>query len=207
MPAKYQRTVQKLCSPLSGYRYSLQRMNAMGETERLQTTLHDRFQSFERHVQAETQQIKELQRQWEGVVADIFQLGVACLGENGIAALLSSAETDADVISQNTEAGSTLFVPEYGGSVHTGKEKEKRVSFAVPDTTKLFPEFLFHAARLQRKPVPIATQMPIEEVHALEERLAGLGKQPLADLQRLEKEDQQWWKKKQNQLAHSFMQD
>lgn len=207
MHAAYQRSVQKLCNPLSDYRDGMQHTKTTGETERVQTTLYDRFQCFEQHTQSEMRQIEELQRQWEGVVAEIFQLGVACLGEQNIAALLSTAETDAGASSPAAPAESTLFVPEHGSPAKKEKGKRKRVSFASPDLMTLFPEFLFDAAGLQKKSVPAALDMPQEAIHQLEGELAGLGKQHVADLQRLEKEDQQWWKRKQTQLAHSFMQD
>lgn len=199
--------MQKLCNPLSDHRYSLQRTNTTGETEHLQMMLQDRFKSFEEQVYAETQQLKELQKLWEGVVAEIFQLGVACLGENDMAALISTAETGAITSSPAAKAQPTLFVPEHGSSVHKDKGKRKHVSFAGPDMMSLFPGFLLHAPGHQRKSMPFAPDMPLEEVLRFEGEIAGLGKQQMADLQRLEKEDQQWWKRKQTQLAHTFMQD
>ncbi|KAF2625628.1 hypothetical protein BU25DRAFT_492878 [Macroventuria anomochaeta] len=205
-PAKYQRIVQKLCNPLSGYRYNFQRIKTSGEIERVQTTLYDRFQSFEEHMRAEMQQIKELQRQWEGVVAEVFQLGIACLGENDIAALLSTADTDVNDFSPASKAESTPFVPEHDSSAK-GKGKRKRVSFAGPDMISLFPGFLFQTSGHQKKPIPAIPDLPSGEVQQLEGKIAGLGKQHVADLQRLEKEHKAWWERKQNQLAHTFLQD
>jgi hypothetical protein len=122
VPAKYQRYVEKLYNPLSGHRYSLQRTTSSGEVERMQMTVHDRLRSFENTISAETEEIKNLQLQWEGVVADIFQLGMACLGEENIASLLSTAGPDGG------EAESTLFVPEQSDSAHKAMGKRKRVS-------------------------------------------------------------------------------
>lgn len=167
----------------------------------MQITLQDRFQSFEENIQVETEKIKNLQRQWEGVVAETFQLGVACLGEDNIAALLSTAEPDAD------EAGSTLFTPEHSGSAKNGKGKRRCVSFAGPDMASLFPGFLFHASGHQRKPLPATPDLPAAELQQLEQAIADLGKQHVVDLQKLEKEHQAWWQKKQTQLAHTFLQD
>ncbi|KAF1928552.1 uncharacterized protein M421DRAFT_62411 [Didymella exigua CBS 183.55] len=200
IPAQYQRLVQKLCNPLSGHRYSLQRANSLGEMEDVQITVHDRFQSFEENVQAETKVIKNLQRQWEGVVAEIFSLGVACLGEDTIATVLSTAEPDAD------DAEPTLFVPEHKSSANKGKAKMKRVSFAGPDMANLFPVFLLQTSE-QQKLIPATRNLPIEEFRQLEQAIADMGKQHIADLQRLEREHQAWWKKKQIQLQHTFMQD
>lgn len=170
-------------------------------------TLHDRFQAFEERMQAETEDIKELQRQWESVVAEIFQLGVASLGDSDIAALLSTAETAVNASSPASKPDSTLFVPEHGSEIKQGKSKRKRVSFAGPDMMSLFPEFLLHASAQQRKPVPATPELPHEEVQQYEADIMGLGKQHIADLQRLEKEHNAWWERKQKQLANTFLQD
>ncbi|KAJ4378366.1 hypothetical protein N0V86_006067 [Didymella sp. IMI 355093] len=201
VPAKYQRLVQKLYNPLSSYPYLLQRADSLDKVERMQTTVHDRFRSFEENIQVETGEVRKLQRQWESVVAEIFQLGVAHLGKDNIAILLSSAERDTE------EVESILFIPEHGDSTHKGKGKRKRVSFASPDMANLFPGFLFQTSAQQRKSNPVSPDLPAEEVQQLEQRITDLGKQHAADLQRLEKEHQTWWNKKQTQLAHTLMQD
>ncbi|KZM19261.1 uncharacterized protein EKO05_0007346 [Ascochyta rabiei] len=204
---KYQRLVEKLCSPLSGCHYGLQRTTATGERERVQATLHDRLQAFEKHMEAETHEIKELQRQWEGVVAEMFQLGVTCLGERGMAALLSTAETDTNASWPASKAGSTLFLAEHGSPAQKGRRKRKRVSFVGPDLMSLFPAFLMEATEVPKPSTPAALHLSHEEVQRLEVEMVGLGKQHVADLQRLEKEDQKWWMRKQSQLAHTFTQD
>ncbi|KAJ4349012.1 hypothetical protein N0V95_004949 [Ascochyta clinopodiicola] len=206
-PVRYQRLVQKLCSPFSGCRYGLQRINATGETERVQVTLLDRLGSFEKHIEEETQRMEGLQRQWEDVVAEMFQLGVTCLGERCMTTLLSTAEVDANMSSPASKAESTLFVAEYGSSVQKGRRKRKRVSFVGLDGKSSFPDFLIHATEVSKQSITAALEMSHEEVQRLEADLAGLGKQQVADLQRLEKKDQKWWMRKQTQLAHTFMQD
>ncbi|KAF9693466.1 hypothetical protein EKO04_008358 [Ascochyta lentis] len=207
VPVKYQRLVEKLCNPLSSYRYGLQRRNATGEMERIQTTLHVRFHSFEKHTHAEMHQIKELQEQWESVMAEIFQLGVICLGEGVVAALLCTAKADANASSPASKAEPTLFVSEHGSPAQEGRRKRRRVSFRGTDVMSLFPGFLHQASKLPRPSTPIAPETPHEEIHQFEGEIAGLGKQHVADLQRLEKEAQKWWLRKQTQLAHTFMQD
>lgn len=158
-------------------------------------------------MQKETQQVTELQRQWEGVVAEIFQLGVACLGESDITALLSTAEVEANASSPASKVESTVFVPEHGSSVGKGKGKRKRVSFADPDMMSLFPEFLLYRSRNQRTPVPATPELPLDDVQQHKADIAGLGKQHIADLQRLQKEHKAWWERKQAQLANTFLQD
>lgn len=200
IPVKYQRLIQKLYNPLSIDRNLLQQADSLSQNECTQITLHDRFRSFEDTVQAETEELKNLQRQWESVVAEIFQLGVACLGEVDVTALFSTAGTDRDY------PESTLFVPEHGSSAKKDESKRKRVSFAGPDMAALFPKFLLHTTGQQKLP-PVSPDLPTEEFQHLEQTIADLGVQHTADLQRLEKEHQAWWKKKQTQLAHTFMQD
>ncbi|KAF3040816.1 hypothetical protein E8E11_007227 [Didymella keratinophila] len=201
VPAKYQRYIEKLCNPLSSHQHSLQRTTSLDEIDRMQVTIQDRFRSFEEIMSAETEEFKNLQLQWEGAVADIFQLGMACLGEESIATLLSTAEPGAG------EAESTLFVPEQGDSAHKAVGKRKRVSFAGPDMVKLFPGFLFQTPGQQMKPVPASPELPADEVQQLEQVIADLGKQHVADLQRLEKDHLTWWKKKQKQIHQAFASD
>ena len=140
-------------------------------------------------------------------MAEIFQLGVNSLGEDDMAAMLSIGETETDTSSPAPKTGSTLFVSEHCSSTKKCKGKRKRVSFAGPNVMSMFPEFLFHASGYQRKPIPFAPDLPHAEMEQLEKGIADLGKLHVADLQKLEKEDQEWWKRKQTQLAHTFMQD
>lgn len=167
----------------------------------MQVTIHDRFRSFEETLSAETEEFKNLQLQWEGVVAKIFQLGTACLGEDNLASLLSVAGPDAG------EAESTLFVPEQADSAHQAMGKKKRVSLAGSDMAKLFPGFLFQASGQQKRPIPALPELPADEVQQFERVIADLGKQHVADLQRLEKEHLTWWKKKQKQIHQAFASD
>ncbi|KAJ8111814.1 hypothetical protein OPT61_g5677 [Boeremia exigua] len=198
VPAKYQRLVENLCRPLSSYRYNLQRTTPSGETERFQTTLHDRFQAFEDRVRAETEQIKELQRQWEGVVTEIFQLGVVCLGEADMAGLLSTADGGL--------AASKAAAPGHDGPAVKDKGKRKHVSFASPDLMALFPDFLFAVSEPQ-KAVSAAPVVSVEGVQRFEKEIAGLGQQHGAELRRLEMEHKAWWERKQRQLAKTLMEE
>lgn len=206
MPAKYQRTVEKLGRPLSRYRYKLQRTKPSGEIEHTQASLHGRFQTFEETIQAETEQIKELQGQWEGTVAEIFQLGVSCLGEADVAVLLSNADTTPNTSLPATKAEPTVLDPEHGNADGKGIRKRKRVSFASPDMMALFPEFLFLTSGKQ-EPTETAPELPVQDIQQLEKDVSVLGKQHSAELRQLEHEHKAWWEKKQKQLAHTFMQD
>lgn len=197
--------VQKLYHPLGSYGYNLQRTKPSGEIERTQTSLLDRFEAFEKHIRAEVEQMKDLQRQWEGVVAEIFQLSIVCLGETDVAALLSTANTDPDASSPASKAESTLFVSAHGSSVK-GKGKRKHVSFASPDMMALFPEFLFHASGSQES-VATAPDLPLEVVQKFSDEVSVLGKQHSTDLRRLENEHKAWWERKQKQFAYTLMQD
>ncbi|KAH6639514.1 hypothetical protein C7974DRAFT_388677 [Boeremia exigua] len=154
---------------------------------------------------AETAQIEELQRQWEGVIAEIFQLGSACLGEIDIATLLSTANVDASATSPASKAESSLFVPEHDDSAKGGA-KRKRVSFDSSGLLASFPAFLFRAPEHQKQ-VPAAPDLPAGGIQRFEKDISGLGKQHTADLHRLEKEHKAWWTKKQQQLANTFRED
>lgn len=201
MSAKYQRCVEKLYHTLSGHRYSPRGATSSSEVERIQATVHDRFRSFEKTMSAEMAEIKNLQIQWESVVAEIFQLGMACLGQEDIAFLLANSELEAG------EAESTPFDLEQTNSAHSVMGKRKRGSFAGANMAKVFPGFLFQAPTNQREPVPASPQLPADEVLQLEQVIVDLGKQHVTDLQRLEKDHLTWWKKKQTQIQRAFAQD
>lgn len=207
MSTKYQRKAEYLCRPLSSFRYSLSKKNASGqEIERVQTTLHERFQAFEAHVEAETEHIKVLQHQWEGVVAEIFQLGVACLGEADISALLSVPNKDSDASLPTAEVDSTLFVPEHGSPGKGAGTKRKRVFVARPKMKNLFPDFLLHTSAHQDS-VPLAPGLPSDNVQQFEKDILSLGEQHIADLQTVDENHRAWWEKKQKYLMQTFMRD
>lgn len=205
--ANYQRLAQNLCRPLSSYHYRPQVKNSSGEKVELAlTNLHDRFQSFEELVQVETEQIKVLQSRWEGVVAEIFQLGGACLGTSDIAALLFTAETGLEVSSPTSKAESTLFVPVHNGPDKKAGKKRKRKSFACPDMTMSFPPFLLNASE-HREVVPATPDLPLGDIEDFKKDIAGLGSQHVVDLKQVEEGYKTWWEDKQKHLAQLLMED
>lgn len=207
LSTKYQRMEQKICRPLSGYSYRLSTTTASGVSgQDVQTTLHERFQAFEAYVQEETKQVRALQHQWEGVVAEIFQLGVACLGETEIAALLSTANADPNASSPSAKDGSALFMPEQEGSAEQAATKRKRVSFARPEMETLFPGFLLQPPA-HGKSVPVAPDLSLEQVQRFKDEISNLGGQHVAELQKVEEGHRAWWERKQKYLAQSLMQD
>ncbi|KAG9205384.1 hypothetical protein G6514_008025 [Epicoccum nigrum] len=159
--AKYQRVVQKICQPLSIYRYNVRRRSG-GDVVRVQKNLHDRIQAFEERVRPEKEQIKVLQRQWDEVVAEIL-LGIAYLGESDIAALLSPSAAGLNASHPSSGTESTLFVPEQEIPSKRAGEKRKHISFARPDMKKLFPSFLFHTSG-QQKSISAVPDLSMEEI-------------------------------------------
>ncbi|KAF3011249.1 hypothetical protein E8E13_011657 [Curvularia kusanoi] len=200
---KPQRAIREICQPFSRYRYSVH--NHSGETlGRIDTTLHNRFQSFQEQVQAETEQIKVLQRQWEGVVAEIFQLGIACLGESDMIALLSTADTGSNAAKPASRAASTISGGDQESpSVRAGK-KRKHLSSIVPAITMMFPDFLFHRST-QQKHIQATPSLPVKEIRRFKKEVSSLGSQHVDKFQTIEEGHKAWWKKKQKHLVQFFM--
>ena len=205
LAAKYKRDYQKICQPLSIYRYN-ERRHSGEDIVCVQTNLHDRFQAFEEQVRTGKEQIKILQRQWDEVVAEIFQLGIAYLGESDMADMLLPSDAGLAASTSASGAESSLFVPEQESPSKKAGEKRKRVSFAGPDLKRLFPSFLFHRSGHQ-KTIPVAPGLYMEEIQRFKKEISDLGNQHVAELQSIEGEYKAWWKKKQQHLAQFFMDD
>lgn len=188
--------------PLSAYRLGLTRINTEGEKTRVENTLADRMRNFDEHIQQQTQELKQLQTEWETIVGEIFKLGVICLGQGTMETLFSASEntlspskaTDADI----DDAESTLFVPEQD-TPPQGKKNDG--TFKVP-----FPPFLYQPSRF-RKPTPEPPTLSDEKVKELEMQIDELGKEHLKELRKIEDVRTAWLKKKHRLIAQAMLKE
>ncbi|KAJ4365215.1 hypothetical protein N0V83_008833 [Neocucurbitaria cava] len=219
-PAKYERMAMKLYQPLSHYQLTLQRTNTRGEKECFQSTLETRMIHYEEHIAKRTKEIVQLQKDWEAVVGEIWKLGVSCLGEDTMEKLLFTYQDSVDPPlsspSRATEAESTLFVPEQGGSTpprkpKSSKSSKKRVTFEDSDAgdkygatslSKFPPEFLYQASRYDDQPLPIVAPLADEDIRDLEMKVKQLGIVHIEEFRKIEKDYQEYWRKKTAQLAN-----
>lgn len=216
-PAKYERMAVKLYQPLSHYQLTLQRTNKRGEKERFQSTLETRMIHYEEHIAKRTKEIVQLQKGWEAVVGEIWKLGVSCLGEDTMEKLLFTDQGGAlgplSSPSKATEAESTLFVPEQGSSTPPRKPKssKKRVTFEDPDAGDKYgaaslsqfpPDFLYQSSRYDNQPLPIVPSLADEDIRDLEMKVKQLGIVQIEEFRKIEKDYQEYWRKKTAQLAN-----
>lgn len=122
-----------------------------------------------------------MQRQWDEVVAEIFQLGIAYLGESDIAALLSPSAAGLNASHSSSGTESALFVPEQEIPSKRAGEKRKHMSFALPDMKKLFPSFLLHTSG-QQKSISAVPDLSMEGIRRFEKEVSELGNQHVAEL-------------------------
>ncbi|CAO2658711.1 Nn.00g064340.m01.CDS01 [Neocucurbitaria sp. VM-36] len=213
-PAKYERMSIKLHEPLSHYQLTLQRTNSEGERERFQATLETRMIHYEEHLTKRAHEVVQLQKEWETVVGEIWKLGVSCLGEGVMEKLLFTDQGALGPLSspsKATDAESTLFVPEQGSSTPPRKAKapKKHVTFEasrVHDeygaaSLSEFPQFLYQPSRYEKQPLPTVPLLADAEVKTMEREVKQLGIAQIEELRKIEKDYQEYWRKKTAQLA------
>ncbi|KAF1849896.1 uncharacterized protein K460DRAFT_350031 [Cucurbitaria berberidis CBS 394.84] len=219
-PAKYEQMALKLHQPLSPYRLTLWRTNTRGEKERFQSTLETRMVHYEEHIVERTNEVAQLQREWEMVVGEIWKLGVSCLGQGIMESLLFTDQGALGLSSspsKATEPESTLFVPEQGTSSLPRKTRtsKKHVTFETPGgrdehkaaSISMFPACLYQPSRYHNQPLPVVPPVAEREIKNVEMKVAQLGKAQIDELRKIEKDHQEYWKKKTTQVATALQND
>ena len=214
-PVKYERMAAKLYQPLSQYRLSLYSTNAQGERQRVEATLALRMQDYKDHLARQTEDVARLQNQWETIVGEIWKLGVSCLGQDTMEQL-SLAQDGGQLTtgfpSDMTKADSTLFVPEHASSTPlraTGRGK-KHVTFqvsATPSQTTEYRAFLDQPSRYPKDSLPMAPLLPTQEARKLTKEIKELGKLQVEELRKIEKEKQEFWKRKTKLIMQSLAEE
>jgi hypothetical protein len=211
IPSQYERVSKCISSPLSeSTARSAARARSEGEPTEL--TIHERLLNFDEQIRTQTKEIKKLQVQWEAIVREIFKLGVTCLGEDTMTALLlptpaaeppqylpSSSPTDPD-------SEPTLFVPEKN-TAEKGKGKKKKVSFEPTEPTApavALPEFLYQPSMFRKQIAPDAPRLSGTKVTELQAEVTQLGNAQVRELREIEREYTAWWKKKTAQIASAL---
>lgn len=184
---------RKLFIPLGDYHLRSYVKNAAGEKEVLDTTLRDKLARFEEQTLKDTEQLRVLQEKWEGVVGEIWKMGVSCLGEDAMVEAFLSPPPDEE-LAEKQDDGTSLFVPE---------QSKKRVTFEnpplpeVPDfltSTSQLPEFLTRASKM--KALPRLPELAREEVDKMEVAVSELGDEHVADMRAVDREYQKYWERK-----------
>jgi hypothetical protein len=166
-------------------------------------------------IASQKAEIEKLREKWETIVGEIWKVGVQCLGEERMEAMLFTKKERIDEV-DDEKAESTLFVPEHGTSPprRTTKTK-KRVTFAatvedgedIPEANEGPLHFLYQPTRLRAGPVLDGPAMPVQEIGGLEKKIKEMGQKQYEELKKAEKDYKMYWKKKNERLAQVLGED
>jgi hypothetical protein len=183
--------------------------------------------NYNERIAEQAEKAAKSQKEWEAVVGEIWKLGVGCLGEEAMEALLFTKEQRLDGStllpssspSKATDAESTLFVPEHGSSPPRAKTRvtKKRVTFLeeAPEflnkynsaPTSKFPTFLYQPSRYRKDTLPFVAGLPEREIKELEKSVKQLGRKEIEDFRRIERDQKEYWRRKTAQLAIALKDD
>ncbi|KAH7125307.1 hypothetical protein B0J11DRAFT_614703 [Dendryphion nanum] len=177
-----------------------------GQKERTQISIEQRTGWFEAEAQEIATELRELQRRWEMTVGKIWKCGVQILGEKDMESLLiPGAEITAEqgqehVVAREKES---LFVPELDESddlalIDDGPKQNKRVTFNEP-----LPRFLTQASRLKSGPIPALPDVPTDRIQGLQKKAEDLGATHVAKYGQLQRQYDQWLRRKIAQIEQA----
>ncbi|ORY12249.1 hypothetical protein BCR34DRAFT_600804 [Clohesyomyces aquaticus] len=160
-------------------------------------SFEDKMADFKIHITEHHAVLDALQTEWERTVGEIWKLGVQVLGESTMSSMfIPQPSPPRDGSSQ--EEG--LFVPEDGDKGTTRVKAKKKVSFKEP-----LPSFLTMPSRYKR--LAALPEIPKQEAKELEGTIENLGTTQMEELKRLEKGQQAFWKRKQQQIKLALQQE
>ena len=178
---------------------------------------------YKDHIAKRTDEIVQLQREWEVVVGEIWKLGVSCLGEDPMEKLLCTNTANGSGLpsSSPSKAESTLFVPEQGTSPvppprKTQPSNKKHVTFETPNvrdkynaaSLSRFPHFLCQQpSRHGTLPFPIVCPVAEQDMKTIELQVKQLGIAEIDELRKIDQEYQAYWRKKTAQLVGALKDD
>jgi hypothetical protein len=173
------------------------------EPQHVEMELGHRLSQFEAHIDQDEKAISMLQTQWERVMSEIWRCGVQILGEESMARFLETQIEGADARPTSAAATSPLFIPEHEDAGHA--KRGKRVQFKEHEYHEL-PEFIRHANR-KGEALPALPDVPRQEVEALKKQIEKLGAAQVEEMKRLNKEQDEWYRKKTKQLLSVWQAD
>jgi hypothetical protein len=210
IPSQYERVSKCISSPLSECT-ARSAARARSEGESTEVTIHERLLNFDEQIRTRTKDIKKLQVQWEAVVREIFKLGVTCLGEDTMTALLlptPAVQPPQDAPSSSLsdpESEPTLFIPEQiTAAKDKGKGKKKKVSFEPTPPAVALPKFLYQPSVFREQIAPDTPRLSGTKVTDLQANVAQLGNAQIRELREIEREYTAWWNKKFAQIASAL---
>ncbi|KAF2441717.1 hypothetical protein P171DRAFT_488160 [Karstenula rhodostoma CBS 690.94] len=187
---KAKRTTEKLFTSIGSYEVLAARDGLDGEEYRTKQTLEDGLAKFQARHEERIEEIRKLEMKWETVVGEIWKVGINCLGEDAMSALLLTRPTPPPSPPAKTERHSLMLAD------LDPKPVRKKVKFEEP-APKL-PKFLSTASRYPVLPIP--EQVSKDNVKMLKGKLNDFGTEHIDALAKVKKDGETWWKKKQAQM-------
>jgi hypothetical protein len=203
--AKSEQLTQNLYFPIPEYVVRCRSTYSNGEEVSAKVSIDQRFKHFDEQIHRQTDEIKKLQSQWEVIVSEIFKLGVACLGEHAMTAMLLPKQAppiqDQPSSPSEPESESVLFVRE------KNKGKKKQVTFEPPANAVALPSFLYQPSNSRKRTAPESPHLSTKNVETLQAEVSQLGNSHVDEFREVEREYAAWWKKKTKQIASALGDD
>jgi hypothetical protein len=187
---KADRTAQKIFTPIGSYELTVARTDSNGEEYQTKQTLEDGLADFRVRHGDRFKEIRKLQMKWETVVGEIWKVGINCLGEDAMSALLVTQPAPPSPSAQVERHNLMLADLD-------PRPARKKVKFEEP-APKL-PKFLATASRYRDLPIP--EQVSKGDVKTLKDTINDLGTEQIDALVKVKKDGEIWWEKKQAQMV------
>jgi hypothetical protein len=166
------------------------RTDSNGEEYQTKQTLEDGLADFRVRHGDRFKEIRKLQMKWETVVGEIWKVGINCLGEDAMSALLVTQPAPPSPSAQVERHNLMLADLD-------PRPARKKVKFEEP-APKL-PKFLATASRYRDLPIP--EQVSKGDVKTLKDTINDLGTEQIDALVKVKKDGEIWWEKKQAQMV------
>lgn len=176
----------------------------------LKSSLEKRMLDFEEHLVVQRAEIEKIKKRWETMVGEIWKLGVQCLGEESMEAMLFTANKTSRELSSSpsraTVAESTLFLPKHDTSPPLRRTRsEKHVTFEAPEelpaATSTSLAFLHQPSRLNVGPAPCVPALSQHHVEELDAQIRELGNKEIEEYRKAERDYHAHWQRKTAQLV------
>ncbi|KAL1612364.1 hypothetical protein SLS60_000590 [Paraconiothyrium brasiliense] len=187
---KAERTAQKLFMPIGSYEVTVARNDLDGTEYRTKQTIEDGLADFQVRHKNRMGEIRDLEKKWELVVGEIWKVGISCLGEDAMSAVLLTQSVSPPPSPIQAERHTLMLANLDLNPVR------KKVKFEEP-AAKL-PRFLSAASRYPVIPIP--EQVSKKDIKAFKEKINDFSTEHIDALTKVKKDGDQWWEKKQAQM-------
>lgn len=154
--------------------------------ERDEKTLEEILSAFAAEHKTCFEEMNDLEKQWEKLVGEIWEVGVSCLGKDMMLPLLSQSSPLSSLPAHKKGDNSALDDSTKSGPVR------KKVKFQEPEPE--IPRFL--STSTHHAKMPLLEPISDEDVKNLEDKIDALGVHQVEEFVRVEKESKQSYFKK-----------